>query len=498
MTIAIGYLGPRVPNRQQSQQRKRKPPPTALEAQALGLGAPAPAWGQDAVSPLRNEQQRAEIAALDQAVQAAETAMALTDRALQGLVAADQCLARLYLSVTRAVEDPAGGALRQRVSEIETLLAHLDAIGTGTRFGDRSLLDGSLGARGDANGEGLQFVSASPSTRSSPADGYAVVVSAPPLRARLSGERPLTPELLKMPLRLRVQEGERYAELRTRGGESYEQLCDTLLRTLRGNGMDLHLVPSAERRLVIEHDRFGPGHSFWAESHPPGVLSRRDGKPGVARDGRHIAGTLHGEPAQGRGELLIGKQGNPHTEGLCVAFSGPLPDWFVQLAARGQGDRPFLVSEGIAVGRVSLVQRGLTFRFDPADMEGVRLQLPMMRAASLATRVVNRSGFASLAAIRVESVRQARDAVRLVEDAIRELHEARARTEEVLRRQLMPHLNGLRVRIENLNAGASTIGDPALAGRVAQYVSARLEDDRSLARVAQVNPQPGAVMKLIN
>jgi hypothetical protein len=325
-----------------------------------------------------------------------------------------------------------------------------------------------------------------------------VVVTAPPLRARLQGERALTPDVLRTPMRLRVQEGERYAELRTRGDESYAQLCAALARALRANGLDLHVLESPERVLLIEHDRYGPGHVFWGESHPPGILSRRDGKPGLARDGRHIAGTIHGEPAEGRGELLTGRAGNRDTGGLCVAFTGPLTGWFIELAARGPEERRPLLGDGIPVGRVSLVQRGLTLRFDPADAEGVRVQLPSVRPAALARRIPNGSGFESLAAIRVESVREARDAVRLAEHAVRELHEAQQRIEELLHHQLQPRLGALRVRIENLNAGASTIADAALAGRLAQYVGARLEDDRWLARVAQVNPQPGAVMKLIN
>jgi hypothetical protein len=450
------------------------------------------------VSPLRNEQHRAEIGALNLAFQTAETAVALVGRVAQGLAAVDSCLAALSGAVSRALADPAGEALEQRAQEIAALLEQIDALARHTRFGEQPLLDGSLSASGKTTGAGLAFVSASPRVRSSPPEGYPVVVRSPPARARLLGERPFTPELLHAPMWFVVREGQRSAELRTRGGETGAQVSEALTRSLRANGLELRASQSAEGRLVIEHVRYGPGHLFWAESRPPGLLSQRDGTPGVARDGRDIAGTLNGEPAAGHGELLVGHAGNAFTDGLAVAFTGAVPAWLAALAERDREGPAAPPTEGIEVGRVTVVQRGLTFRFGPGEHQSVTLHVPSVRPVDSARQVENASDFACLAAIRVRSARQARDAARLVEQALREVLAARRDMERLLDERLLPHLERLRARAEILGAGPPVLADPALAGRLAEHVSARLCDNQELARLAQAQLPPGAVMKLIN
>lgn len=504
MTIVITNLASGHAGRHPAHERRYRPPPAepGPEYTASAL--------RDAVSvgALRSEQQRAEVGALNQALQAAETAAGLAERAASGVEDIHRWLGVLYESVSRSLEDPAGEALEARTREIAEVLRKIDRVARGTRFGTHTLLDGGLGAEGAVTGEGLALVSTSPRARSSPPEGYPVVVHAPPGRATLRSERPLGPELLRRPLRFHIREGPRSAETETRGGETFEQVVAVLSRFIDQGGLELLVEGGADHRIVLKHVRYGPGHSFQAASSAPGILSSPDGKPVTAEDGSDIAGTLNGEPALGKGEVLIGKPDNRNTAGLAVAFTGTLPrpppveavlDGAIDGVTDSTGDSIGTdASEGIEVGRVMVAQSGMTYRFGPAPHQAATLYLPSLCTERLGRRVYNRSGFGALAEIQVDSIRQGRDALRIVERATEEVAQVREELAQLRRERIVPNLAELRVRSQNLAAGQSAIADAGFAHRLAEHVSDRLWSDGGLAARAQTNPVPGAVMKLIN
>jgi hypothetical protein len=480
MAIVIGHMGPRVLERHPRQERRRKPPPEPGPASApteTARDGPAGTY-----SP-RVEQQRAEIAALDQALQQAETAAALARKASEGLAEAQETLDRLQRAVAAALSDAAGPALEAREREIGALLERLRALAAGWLFGERKLLDGSLATFGEARGAGLRFVAASPRTRASPPEGYPVAVWTAPRRARLAGGIPLSAELLKRPIRLGVRLGDQWAEARTQGGESDAEVLAALSWAIRKRGLELQVAESAERVLIVEHVRYGPGRRFWADSLPVGILSLPDGTPRAAEDGCDVAGSIGGEPADGRGEFLIGRAGNRATEGLIVDCSGVPP--------RSGDSEP-----AVEAGRVIVIPRGLGLRSGSADPQDLRLQVPSADPEALGRGVFNHSGFASLAEIRVDAVRQARDASKIVERARREIGSARLAVGQALNETLHPRLVELRARTGI--GGPAEEGGAAWARTLAAWVSERMEVDRPLARQAQLHPPPGAVMKLIN
>ena len=79
-------------------------------------------------------------------------------------------------------------------NEIENLLSTLGNISRNTQFGTRTLLDGSNSATGVAVGNGLEFVRATETAKSSPAEGYKVDITQVATRAMLVGERMLSLE----------------------------------------------------------------------------------------------------------------------------------------------------------------------------------------------------------------------------------------------------------------------------------------------------------------
>lgn len=489
MSIVIGYLGANR-DRHPSLQRRRRPPPAepAVEYTPTAL--------QEAVSvgALRSEQQRAEVGALNQAIQGAETALAVVDWAARGVGRIDGLVTVLHDAVDASLGDASGTALDTRKRDIRELLRQIDQVARTTRFGEQGLLDGGLGATGEATGQALEFVAASHLTRSSPAEGYPVLVSRAPRRARLVGERPLEGALLRRRIRFRIREGPRQAEAATRGGETAEEIVTLLRQALRRGGLELAVGLRSDGRLWLHHVRYGPDHGFTAESSAPGVLSRRDGQPGVSLPGWHVAGTLNGEPAEGWGELLTGLPQNRTTAGLTVAYTGPIPVP-VDAAARDGPDPPV---EPVEVGRVIVVQRGLALRLGPQEELRTVLAVPSLEPLHLGRRVFTHSGYGALAEIEVDSVRQARDALMIVGRAQEEVRRTAESVRAVRDGPLSEALAALRVRAQNLAAGEAAIGDPRFAAGLAAHVSDRLWSDQGLAMQAQPQLAPGAVLRLIN
>jgi hypothetical protein len=290
---------------------------------------------------------------------------------------------------------------------------------------------------------------------------------------------------LRKPIRLSVRAGDRQAEAGTQGGESHADLCAALTWAIRKGGLELRVVEPAGRRIALEHVRYGPGRRFWAGSSPAGILSLPDGSPRIAEDGRNIAGTLNGEPARGDGELLIGALGNRTTDGLVVSWSGPSPP-----------PEDVDLDEGLEVGRVIVMSRGLNLRFGGQESQGLLVQAPSLMPSALGRNVFNHSGFANLSEIRVDAVRQVPDALRIVERARAEVRDARVGVVQALEERVLPRVAELRAQMGQ--AVPEPSGDAAWAGRLASLVSEQMEGDRPLARLAQFDPPPGAVMKLIN
>ena len=118
MTIVITNLGPGHAGRHPGHEKRRRAPAAnpGPEFTAAAL--------RDAVSvgALRSEQQRAEVGALNMALQAAETAAGLAERAASGVEDIHRWLGVLYESVSRSLEDPAGEAVESRRREIAEVL----------------------------------------------------------------------------------------------------------------------------------------------------------------------------------------------------------------------------------------------------------------------------------------------------------------------------------------------------------------------------------------
>lgn len=468
-------------------QRQRRPPPGEPEK---GHAAGRPAETGEA-GPHRSEQYRAVIGGMNQAIQGSERAIAILQCARDGLGAVAEELERLRGLIAAGPAPPADCADR-----VAGALERIDALATGTRFGEQRLLDGSLAGSGEARGPGLQFLGASPEARSSPPEGYAVGIGRAPARPGLTGEVPLAKVLRRGAVDLRLAAAGREARYRAEPGEDAALALAGLRRAVSGAGLPLEVELDAEGRLRVRHLRYGSGHRFVADSVPPGVLSRRDGTAREAAHGRDVAGTLHGEPARGEGERLTGEAGNRFTAGLTVAYTGPDPSG----PTDGDEGGPAAPPEA-EVGRVTLVQRGLTFRFGAAEGDTVTLQLPSVRPTDLGADAGAAGHGGSLAAVgRLDPARRAdaEAALAVVERATTEVYVQRRSVERLLYERLLPGLQALRVQTANLTASRQAIPDPGHAVALARRLTDWMLHESGTAAQAQAHPVPGAVLKLIS
>jgi flagellin len=473
-----------------------------------------------------SEQVRAEYGALNGAIRETEDALALAAEAAKGLHAAERHLATLERRLSDpliraapaadgaaevATEDVAEGAAEGEAEGaaappdwLGAGLAALDAVAETTRFGPQHLLDGSLGCTGVAVGDGLEFVGAGPETRSSPPQGYEVLLGEEPVRATVLGERALTPAVVAQGVRLLLREGTGRAALTTAPGQTAREVAEALQAQVRRAGLALLVEATGDGRLVVQHQLFGARHRFAVASSVPGVLSTPEGGPRIVANGRDIAGSLGGEPAQGEGQTLTGCADNVATAGLVVRYTG-LP--YTGATARLPRSRPAILEPRVFAGRVVVAQQALAIRLGSDPGEAIRLRLDSVRPAHLARGVANASGFGALAQLQARTPGEARDALHLVRRARDEVHRRHEALQALVQGRLSAHLARLRVQAQNLAAAAPEEWGPELrvaptlapgeARQAVQALSRLIRSEARSALTAQTQPSQGSVLGLL-
>ena len=125
-----------------------------------------------------SERMRAQIAGLKQAIDNTETGITMLQTAEGGLDEVNRALitARQLAvsSANEAVNDEAMLAANQ--AELDNILRTIDRIARIANYGNKAILDGSMGANGVTQGDHLEFVSANENTKSSPVGGYQIQI----------------------------------------------------------------------------------------------------------------------------------------------------------------------------------------------------------------------------------------------------------------------------------------------------------------------------------
>ena len=484
-----------------SRERKARRAPTAPEDSSA-----APARLTE--SPLASEQHRATVAALDLALQSAETAHGMLQSAEGGMARISVYLARMSVTAAQAAEPPAqhdGAVLRQLQTELQSALAGIREVVAQTRFGPTALLDGSLGCHGAAVGEGLSFARAGPQTRSSPPEGYVVRVSVPPREAAAAGELPLSATAMQDRLVLYIREGARLAQLEAQPHQSPSELAQALEVRAREHGIDVRVTLTPEQALFVCHRQYGRDHRLVLGSSVPGVLSHKDGRPRLVANGGDIRGTIHNEPAEGRGAVLTGGLGNLFTEGLSVRYTGPpqaTPATPRAASPQGRVLREALyrtgeTAQGREVGRVIVVQRARVLRLHAGDQHPMVLRIDAQHPEALGQAVENGSGFAHLGGLDIATPEAARDALLVLNAVQAEVTATRKALFDLSSGPLAATVARLKSQARELCMRPAGPVAPATTQALVYELRRTLRDDATLALMAQGHTPPGVLLRLV-
>ncbi|HEX7926600.1 MAG TPA: flagellin [bacterium] len=442
-----------------------------------------------------SEQMRGQISGINQAISNTELATAMLQTAEGSITEVNNILIRIRERALHAANE--GGNDRQSVEadEIE-VKAGIEAIGriaTSTSFGKRNLLDGSSGIIGEAQGQGLVFLSATQRTHTSPIAGYSVEVTQLLSRAVLEGRSRVDADEVR-DLTVSLIEGGKSVRISGDRHDSPDSFVGRLRYAVDQAGLRLDVLFN-DGRLTIRHKDYGSQPTFQAISSIDGVLSRDAGAIERPEPGTDIAGTIGGESARGSGLVLRGQTGNENTDGLSVRYTGP----YVRTGDRteeGEAIREYQPTTG-NVGTVNVANNALDFQIGPNVGQRIGIALPALSPQFLARKVDTETGFSSLQDVRVTTPATARDTLKLVDSAIDEITEMRGRLGAIQKDGLESNLNTLRVTAENLLAAESTIRDTDIAKELAEYTRNRILFDANVALLAQANQQSTSVINLI-
>lgn len=482
---------------------------------------------------ISSERLRGRISSLDQASRNNETSVSMLQTAEGALSEVSEILTRMKQVATHAANEAANNPdeLDSDQTEIEFFLNTINRIAQTTSFGHNKLLDGSRGVNGVTVGDHLTFISASEKTGVSPVKGFEVDVTQVAAKSYKVGNAPLTLETIQDGFQITVREEGKVASLDTRKGalgkeiamilenyrdnpENYqpekvsEQIRSTFIlkfqETLEESRIPVEAWFSDSGLLVMQHHEYGGEPRFSVACTLPGIITS---EPNIAEEsilGKDIQGTIQGQQANGRGQLLTGAEGT-EAEDAVVMFdmevgfeeefaydeNGAITQ--VKLVTK----EPENIKAGDIDGYLHVSQKSPKFMLGSQVDRMTEYSLPDVRTSRMALGVPNKSEFRSLADIDVTTVQGAADANLLIEKAIEDVVGIRANIGAFQRNRLDRTANLMRLTQENTLRAESNIRDADVAEQMSHLAREQLQFSASQAMLAQANQRPQTVLQLI-
>jgi flagellin len=431
-----------------------------------------------------SEQLRSQISGLNQAVDNSETAVTMIQTAEASLVEVNNLLTSMrglaIQAANEGVNDP--NMLEAIQLEVSQSLDTVDRISNNAQYGKKKLLDGSTGANGVGIGEGVQFVEASTRTRTSPVDGYALRISQVGTRAEIKGSEQLTQEMIDNGEEFTIAEGGRTVRFVATTGDSVNQVFGKLNAELKANSMDIVFERGDDGLFKLRHNQFGSDYAISASSSTAGVLSP-ESRQMVRAQGMNIKGTIGGEVATGKGQVLTGAEGT-RVEGLRVRYTG---DKTVD------ADDP----QADPVGRVAVYQNSLIYQVGPNVGQTEAISLLNTNTRVLGQGIPNESGFRNLRDADVRTPQGATDTQKLVEKVLDEVNRTRGIMGAFQKNTLESNLRQLRINVEELTNSESVIRDADMAKEITEFTRNSIMMQSATAMLAQANQTPQTVLSLL-
>jgi len=459
-----------------------------------------------------SEQMRAQIAGLTQAIDNSETAVSLVQTTEANMAEISNLLTSIRQLAIHAANEGVNDEvmLEADQKEIENALETIGRISNQAQFGTKRLLDGSRGAGGTTTGENLEFVGATLKTGDSREHGFDVKINQVATKAKIDGAAALTNEIVKAGEKLTVIEDGKLATYTSNADDTAATVIQNLKSEIDRNGLQVDIALNKETGVIeLRHREYGTGHQFQAISSTAGILGTTAGEILNSTDGVDIAGTINGESAVGKGQVLTGVGGAACVDGLSVRYYGDgkellPPDCIVAdkpleegAVAAQPAEKREIPPEGVSVGRVYVAQNSLRFQVGANHKQTVGISVKSANPESLGRGVVNRSGYTSLADIDVRNFQNAQDAILMVDAAINEISGARGELGAFQKNTLESNLNNIRIANENLISSESVIRDVDMAKEMATFTRNQIMTQSATAMLAQANQLPQNVLQLL-
>jgi flagellin len=362
--------------------------------------------------------------------------------------------------------------------ELENVLLNIDHIAEVTSYGPEKLLDGSHEVHGVAQGEYLEFVSATAETLTAPVSGYDVVITRAPAPSTLLGLQPLTRELIQAGEQLWFREKQKQHRFRAQQGEDHQQFLKRLNYELQGAGLPLSVKLRADQLLEVEHQYWGSEPTFEVASSTAGILGSKQGTVRKASPGIDVAGRIDGVEAVGKGPFLYVPTGSGRVSGICLRINGRTPQVQVPL-----------------YGSVSLFQNALRFGSHAAPL---RLNMRSVCSTDLGKHVPNHSGFENLGDLNITTAQGGKDALLLIEQAKQEIYGQLEEVGSFRTRRLQGQLMQLREKHTRLVPEAEQLNNEHQAHAAAIATSKLMQEDQMSGLQAQASHSPTSLQSLLD
>ena len=457
-----------------------------------------------------SEQMRAQIAGLNQAIDNSETAVSMIQTAEANISEINNLLVGIRQLAIHASNEGVNDQvmLEADQQEIDNAIATIDRIASQAQFGNRKILDGSRGASGTTTGNDLEFVGATLATGDSRENGFDVKITQAASKANISGTTVLTQEIVSAGETLTVIENGKMASYTSNADDTAETAVQNLRSEMERKGLDLDIKLNEGGIIEIKHRQFGSDPSFQVSSSTAGVLSENAGEIQISNQGQNVKGTINGESAIGKGQILTGVKGAKCVDGLSIRYYGEgkgveIPPACEVADIEVEGDeaepvqRPEITEEGTSVGRVFVAQNSMKFQVGANQGQTVGISVESVGSESLARGIANQSGFDSLADVDVRTYNGAQDTLKIVDQAINDITALRGELGAFQKNTLEANLSNLRIANENLISSESIIRDVDMAREMAEFTRNQIMTESATAMLAQSNQLPANVLQLI-
>lgn len=458
-----------------------------------------------------SEQMRAQIAGLSQAIDNSETAVSMiqTTEANMGEIS------NLLTSIRQLAIHAANEGVNDEVmltadqKEIDNALATIDRIASQAQFGNKRLLDGSRGAFATTTGENLEFVSATLDTGDSRENGFDVKITQAATKAGVVGTTAITEEIVKAGEEMTVIENGKMATYTSNADDTAATMVQNLRNEINRKGLELDIKLNDQGMIEIKHKEYGSESGFQVLSSTAGVLSKSGNQIETAEAGKDVKGTINGESAVGKGQILTGVKGAGCVDGLSIRYYGDgkkmlippdceVADITVETeGAKGQPQKDEISADGLSVGRVFVAQNSMRFQVGANANQTVGISVKSGNPENMAKGIANKSGFESLADIDVTSFQGAQDTIKMVDSSISQIAADRGELGAFQKNTLESNLSNLRVANENLVSAESIIRDVDMAKEMATFTKNQIMTQSATAMLAQANQLPSNVLQLL-